>query len=344
DLEKAKNIYEYVRSNFACSDYSGLWTSQLLKNVMKTKKGNVADINLLLTAMLRHAGLKAYPVILSTTGHGYVSELYPMISSFNYVITQLKEGGKTYYLDASRNRLGFGKLMPTCFNGHARVVDDSASRIVLTADSLKERKVTSLFLTNSEKNKWVGSMNQTAGYYESYSIREKIAESGTDAFFKQVQKDFGADVRIENPRIDSISRLEMPVALKYGVELDYAGEDILYVNPMFGEGYKKNPFTSAQRYYPVEMPYTIDETFLLTLEVPDGYEVDELPKQLVAKLDDQESASFEFRLSQSGRTISMRSRIKISRTLFLPEEYETLREFFNLIVSKHNEQIVFKKK
>jgi hypothetical protein len=28
----------------------------------------------------------------------------------------------------------------------------------------------------------------------------------------------------------------------------------------------------------------------------------------------------------------------------LPDEYEILREFFNLIVNKHNEQIVFKKK
>jgi hypothetical protein len=30
--------------------------------------------------------------------------------------------------------------------------------------------------------------------------------------------------------------------------------------------------------------------------------------------------------------------------LFLPDEYETLREFFNLVVTKENEQIVFKKK
>ena len=29
---------------------------------------------------------------------------------------------------------------------------------------------------------------------------------------------------------------------------------------------------------------------------------------------------------------------------YLPEEYEMLREFFNLVVKKHNEQIVFKKK
>ena len=80
------------------------------------------------------------------------------------------------------------------------------------------------------------------------------------------------------------------------------------------------------------------------MEVPAGYEVDELPKQIVAKMDEQGSAVFEYRLSLSGSTISLRSRISIKRTLFMPDEYEILREFFNLIVAKQNEQIVFKKK
>ena len=80
------------------------------------------------------------------------------------------------------------------------------------------------------------------------------------------------------------------------------------------------------------------------MEVPAGYVVDELPKQVVAKLDEQESAFFEYRITHSGSTISMRCRLKFARTLFLPEEYETLREFFNLVVTKENEQIVFKKK
>jgi hypothetical protein len=112
---------------------------------------------------------------------------------------------------------------------------------------------------------------------------------------------------------------------------------------MFGEGWKKNPFKSEERYYPVEMPYTIDETYLLTMEVPKGYAVDELPKQMIVKLDEKGSAYFEYRISQSGSTISLRSRVKFDRTMFTNEEYPNLREFFNMIVNKQSEQIVFKK-
>ena len=42
--------------------------------------------------------------------------------------------------------------------------------------------------------------------------------------------------------------------------------------------------------------------------------------------------------------VSMRSRVRLDRANFSPEEYENLRSFFTLVVGKQNEQIVFKKK
>jgi hypothetical protein len=92
------------------------------------------------------------------------------------------------------------------------------------------------------------------------------------------------------------------------------------------------------------MPYTIDNTHILQLEVPKGYVVDELPKQLVLKLNEQGDGTFEYRITESNGTISLRSRLRLNRSFFLPEEYDMLREFFNLVVKKHSEQIVFKKK
>jgi hypothetical protein len=344
ETEKARKIFSFVRDNFSCTDYAAMYTDQSLKNVMKAKKGNVAEINLLITAMMRYAGLQADPVILSTTNHGYALEMYPMSSSFNYVVCTCWADGKNYYLDASRPRLGFGKLPPQCYNGHARIVNEEANPVYLLPDSLIEKKITGFFITNDDKGNWIGNLNQNLGYYESYEIRDRIKEKGEETFFKEIQKEYGEDLTIKAPHIDSLNNYEEPIALKYEVDLHPAKDDILYINPMFAQGLKKNPFTSTERYYPVEMPYTMDKTYVLTMEVPQGYVVDELPKQLVAKLDEEGSAYFEYRLSQSGSIISLRSRLKISRTLFANEEYENLREFFNLIVNKQNEQIVFKKK
>jgi hypothetical protein len=304
----------------------------------------MAEVNLLLTAMLRNAGLKADPVILSTTDHGYTFEYYPMLSRFNYVVVGVQADNRNFYLDAAHNHLGFAKLLPECYNGHARVVNEEATPVYLVADSLKDRKVTSLFFARGSKSLWEGSMNQFPGYYESYELRERIKADGQEKFFKEIQKDFGAEVKLANIHVDSLNNYDEPIAIHYDISFGPEKEDILYINPLFGEGYKNNPFKSAERHYPVEMPFVTDETFTLTMEVPDGYEVDELPKQIKARFDEEGKAFFEYLVQNSGGTVSLRSRVKIDRAFYEPGEYEGLREFFNLIVKKHSEQIVFKKK
>ncbi len=82
EIEKAQRIYAFMRDNITCTSYYGLYTSQPLKNILKNKNGRVSEINLLLTAMLRYAGIEAHPVILSTKENGFTSAIYPLIISF----------------------------------------------------------------------------------------------------------------------------------------------------------------------------------------------------------------------------------------------------------------------
>ncbi|MEO6537705.1 MAG: DUF3858 domain-containing protein, partial [Ferruginibacter sp.] len=134
------------------------------------------------------------------------------------------------------------------------------------------------------------------------------------------------------------------MAINYQLALGEDGQnDIIYFNPMLTESYTSNPFQSAERLYPVEMPFKIDEMYSLNMEIPQGYEVDELPKQTKANLNDGEGF-FEYLITKSGDQINMRSHIKLEKATFLPEDYESIRGFYALIVKKQSEQIVLKKK
>jgi hypothetical protein len=159
-----------------------------------------------------------------------------------------------------------------------------------------------------------------------------------------MRKSYSQEISIEQPKFDSLESFENPIGISYQFNFNHNDEDIIYFNPMFAEGTKENPFKSAERIYPVEMPYTFDEIVVVTIETPKGYVVDELPKPVRVKLNEAGEGMFEYLLSESNGTISLRSRIKLNRANYNPDEYELLREFFNLIVSKHSEQIVFKKK
>lgn len=345
DLEKAKRIYYYVRDNFTCTNYSDFYAEQSLKNIVKSKKGTVAEINLLLTAMLKHEKITADPVMLSTRSHGQTYELYPLMSQYNYVVVKADIGGAAYFMDATEPRLGFGHLPVRCYNGHARVVNQTADPVYFVPDTLMERSSTSVFMINDEKGNMVGSLNKVPGYMESFSIRERINEKGKEAFETEVKKSFSQEVSLAKFKLDSLNKPEEMVWMNYDFDILDPKEDIIYFNPLLAsEGYKENPFKSAQRLYPVEMPYGFDRAYNLQMEVPEGYVVDELPKSMVVKMNEAEEGIFEYRISQSGSSISFRCRVQMKRAYFDPDEYEMLREFFNMIVAKESEQIVFKKK
>lgn len=343
-FDKAKNIYSWVRDNFTCTNYNRKYLEQPLKNILKNKNGSVGEINLLLTAMLRRAAVQADPVILSTRSHGYTHAAYPLIDRYNYVICRIETGGKEYFLDATQPGMGFGKLNFECYNGSARVINETADELDLNASSLKEIKSTTVFIINDEKGNSIGSIQQTPGYFESFRLRNLVKEKGKEQITADFKKTLGEDIKVTNMRVDSLEKYDEPIGIAFDIDWVGEKEDIIYFNPMLGEGFKENPFKSAERFYPVEMPFTIDETYNLQMEIPKGYVVDELPKGAVVKFNEEEEAIFEYRVSMSGGNISFRSRLVIKKAFFLPEEYETLREFFALVVKKQGEQIVFKKK
>ncbi len=344
DLQKARGIFEYVRDHITCLGNKGIYLTQSLRNVLSERNGSEVEVNLLLTAMLLKAGFAADPVMLSTRSHGYTYPMYPMMDRFNYVVVRLTLGNDYYFLDASKPRLGFGKLDYEAYNGHARVIDTSATEIELVADSLVETKLTAVLVTNDEQGTITGSVHQTLGYYESLEIRNAISEKGKNYFFSELKKEFNDEIVITKTEIDSLYNYEGPLRIKCQFNLMSEKGDIFYVNPILVNSRKENPFSSDRRYYPVEMPYAIDETYILRLEIPRGYEVDELPKQLVLKLNDQDDGTFEYRLSESGGSISLRSRLVLKRAYYLSEEYGMLREFFKMVIKKQNEPFVFKKK
>lgn len=339
-LEKAKNIFEFVRQGFITTRESW-FLSQPLKKTFDSKKGNVTDLNILLVAMLKNAGFDAKPVLLSTRDNGKAYETYPVLDRFNYTIAKLDLDDKTYLLDAADGRVGFDRLPEKCYNGSGRVIDAQPILVQLSADSLHESKMTTVFVNNGEKE-MNASFSTQLGLFESDDIRRRLRNTKEDEFFNEIKKAYTMDIAMKNMLIDSLKKIDDPVAIKYDFSFSTNDEDIIYFNPMMGEAYKENPFTSAERLYPVEMPYCSNETYILNMEIPKGYKVDELPKSARVKLN-EEDGMFEYIIAQANGYVQMRCRIVINRATFEPDDYQTLRDFYAFIVAKQAEQVVFKK-
>jgi hypothetical protein len=92
------------------------------------------------------------------------------------------------------------------------------------------------------------------------------------------------------------------------------------------------------------MSFPANRTYALTFEIPKGYVVDEMPAPITVKLNEKGDGIFQYLVQNSGVYISLRTTLILKRTFFTADEYDMLREFFNLVVKKQNENIVLKKK
>ncbi|RFM26536.1 DUF3857 domain-containing protein [Deminuibacter soli] len=340
--QKARKIYAYLRDQFACVSHYGFYLTQPLKKTFQQKKGSVADINMLLTAMLRNQGIGADPVILSTRSHGLAMETYPIMNKFNYLICKAQTEDSTWLLDASYNYLGFNMLDHECYNGSGRTIANPPVLVELSTDSLIERQTATIFLVNDTTGKVSGSINSSPGIFHSMQMRSQLKNKMQADFFRNIQKSYSMDVELTNEGVDSLNQLDCPLSYHYDIAFAF-NEDLVYFTPILGDMlYKENPFKASTRTYPVEMDNCIDKMYVLNMEVPKGYKVEELPKSNRVNLNDNEG-SFEYIIGTDGENIQMRCHLKLQKANFEPDDYDTLRDFFAFIVKKEKEQIVFKK-
>ena len=341
--EQAKKIFEFVRDNFVCTGYNSFRTSGSLKDVFKKKTGTVADINLLLIAMLKSKKIDVEPVLLSTREHGIINPYYPMLDRFNYVIAQVNLSEAVIYLDATHKGVAFGKLPSQLYNGHARVISKLGHAVQFNSDSLQERSSTMVFIYNNDSGAVKGFQKSVAGLYGSMDIRSSIGKNSLNEFTNNVRQSSSEDVTISNVVVDSLRLLDEPIGINYELDFKAFGDaDIIYFNPMLGEAIRKNPFASAERFYPVEMPFTKKSTFTLNMEIPRGYKVEELPKSTRVSLN-EDQGMFSYIINSDGKYIQFNCDLHIKKTIFPNEDYQTLREFYAFVAKKQAEQIVFKK-
>jgi transglutaminase-like putative cysteine protease len=126
--QKIIAIYEFARKSVKWNGIKQKYAESTTKKAYENRTGNAADINLMLVALLREAGLDANPVILSTRDHGRLLKSYALLNKFNYVIAHVNLNGKDYLLDATDPVIGHGMLPTRCLNGEGWLVNEKSGR------------------------------------------------------------------------------------------------------------------------------------------------------------------------------------------------------------------------
>ncbi len=346
DEEKMLGIYEHVKKSMKWNGRNNKYSRSGISKALKNGSGNSGDINLVLISTLRNAGFQVDPVVLSTRDNGMLPMTHPSTDNLNYVIAAVNLDGKMIYLDATDDFYPAGILPLRCFNGTAIVLKKDKTELIRELKpSSKYKSVTQNKLTMTPDGTLEGVVKKTKSGYSAINFRKVYSQADNeDAFLENIQnKQEG--LTIESHTIKNMNDPYKSIKEEYQVTLEDKTEmagDLIYLNPMLYNAYSENPFKLEKRDYPVDYAIPIEETYMFQFTLPEGYTVESMPEKVLVGLPEK-ATSFSYNAKKMGDMITVISRIKINKTLFLEGEYEALKEFYNLIIKKHTEQIVLKK-
>ncbi|PWG82070.1 DUF3857 domain-containing protein [Pararcticibacter amylolyticus] len=346
-LQKARAIYDHIRNWYRWDNIYGIYTEYGIKKAYESHTGNVADINLSLTAALLSAGLDAEAVLLSTRSNGLINKLFPVTSDFNYVISKVNISGQSYLLDATEPLMPFGLIPIRCINDQGRVM--SLNKPSYWADlkaSQKESKTYTFDLTLEENGLLTGKMSFISSGYAAYSKRQSMKKStSTDEYIEKLEERW-PKLKILKSRIDNVDSLDKPVTEVYDIEIrafDNLNKDRIFLNPFLMDRVNENPFKLAERSYPVDLGSASDTRVVLHLQFPAKYELQSKPETIALALPNK-GGKFIMQANQEENSFNFYQLTQLEKAIYQPDEYLYLKELFNKIVLVHKTDIVLKKK
>ena len=346
EFNKMVVVHNYVRKNMKWDGVDNLWALNGVKSAWKNKHGTSGEINLILVNLLKDAGLKAFPIMLSTHDHGVVSIAFPQYSYFNKVMALVEIDGKSYVLDGT-DKYTPASLIP--FNvmcGEGLVIDSKNENKYRWHQLWDDKQI---FKNTVVMQARIGTDGLMKGFVNISSAAyarvkrapylEKTPKEYLSAFYLSEVPGLVADsLTFDNRDVDSLPLLEKFV---FSVPMTQSGE-YAHFSPNIFSGLKKNPFIADRRYSDVFFGANQQQTIIANFIIPDGYEAEELPKNIRLVTEDK-SLSVSRLVSSSGHTISTRITLDYKRPFYTVEEYADLKEFYKQLYALLDEQFVIKK-
>lgn len=340
-LGKVKELFNYVTSNYDWNRRYGLIPNERFVDYFKNRKGNSSSLNLHLRGLLREAEIPSDIIVISTISNGLTFKQSPFFTDFNHLILRVPINGKYYFLDAtSQGRLPFG-MLPLQSNVKEGVLTerDNAEWIKISNAKKKMDVVFASFYFDS-----TGYLTKDISWllkdYSAESLRKYIVRNDSSKLSEKVcnVSNYELSKYSDINLLDAEKPLKVNLVLK-DTEEPISESDILYVNTNLEPDLEENPFKRDERNFPIQFEITPFLNQTVTLQIPDGFKVDELPTSIALTLPNKE-AKFEFRCKEVGDKILISTSYQVLQNEIKPRYFHDFRLFYTKMIEKVNEPIV----
>ena len=347
DEEKAKVLYDFVIKNVKWNgDYD--WTSDRTPDrVFADGNGDSAEMAMLLLALLRRADIEAGPAIGSLRDTGAPIQVYPILSQFNHLMVAAKIDGKEILLDPNDRHRPMGLPRTRALNGSVMVLSpDNPHWLDIEVPKSVQTVMASIKLEPTGLA--TADIQSRLQDYFAFTGRSNIDDMEDDDEFPLASNIIAsfpeAKVLEHSIKDEEASRGDIDFSLKMEVPVGEAIDDYLYVRPIIVSALNSELQDTERRLYPVDFNYPWMKRYISTVDLPEGYAVDELPESIRFRSEDGSiQCTFSASENTAARQVSLNFTVDVSRVVYAAEEYEVLREMFNKIIELQETDLVLKK-
>lgn len=168
--------------------------------VLAQRYGDCKDKALFLSALLRELGVEAYPALVNTKLRKRLDQFLPSPFLFDHVITQVIDGGKTYWIDGTLSDQG-GTLATIDTPSDERALLVRANTTALTPIVIRDHgRISVEEILSFDKQKTTLDVASTYSGRDADDIRQQLASESLADIAKKHLNRYAAD----HPRIEAV--------------------------------------------------------------------------------------------------------------------------------------------
>lgn len=341
--EKTAKLRDLLLAYYTWDKTYGLYALST-KRLQKEQQANSCTLNLALMSMLRDAGIRACPVVLSRRTKGRLPYGHPSVAALNTVVLAVAETDSTsFFVDAAAKGYPVGSLTPDELVDRARLLSgDGRGQWIDLRNSSVGRARTLVTATLTPEGELKGECNALYHDVVAGEMRDMWRNVKDSADYVQRLASM-RNVEIGEYTLEGTDTNAPDVNehLTFTRTVDTDGEHI-YLNPFLFID-PTNDFKAETRELPVEFAFPINDVNTVQITLPEGYEVEEMPQSATFMMP-QKDMHCRVRFKLAGQTLTVSYVLTRKTLLYDTGDYGNLRDFWAGIEAKCNEMIVLKKK
>lgn len=341
--EKLETIYAFVRNNITWNHIISKYSESGVKDALEKKKGNSGDINLLLVALLKSAGLNASPLLVSERQNGLIDTAYSYLQQFNKVVAYVTENGRSFVLDGTDMNTPFFLVPTELLNTIGFLVDRKNYRFVYF-NNLPNRQTERINLLETVKDDGTVSGSAVVLAMEYAKLEKESRLKNDPARYREEILKPHSFLKVDSFALQGLNNDSASLRYQINFHFDLKKSGGYYLlSPNLFTGYNENPFVTQYRFTDIDFATRYDGVIAASIRLPSSLTVETLPKNKKMVTPDRSLSVSRF-VQQTDDRIEIRLNIAINRERFLADEYEMVKAFFNEMIDFVNEPLLLKSK